>query len=172
MPKTCRFIKRYDSGQTLIEIILALSVAVAVITGITFAITSSLKNATFSKNQNLASLYAQEGLEVVRAIRDRSWASFTSLPGGPNFCLPQNSTTLVGRSGLDCDGEGNVGIFIREIMLNNNHPDCAGAANTKVKVTVLVKWSDSICPSTMPFNYCHEVKLVSCFTQIDTVPTP
>lgn len=163
-------LKRYDSGQTLIEIILALGVAVAVITGITFAITSSLKNATFTKNQNLASLYAQEGLEIVRAIRDRSWAAFTSLPGGPNFCLPQGSSVLVNRGGPDCDGEGNVGIFIREIRLNNNSPDCtAGFGNTRA--TVLVQWSDSIC--TNPGNpFCHQVELVSCFVNVNVVPTP
>jgi len=162
--------KRYDSGQTLIEIILALGVAVALITGITFAVTSSLKNATFSKNQNLATQYAQQGMEIVRAIRDRSWAAFISPLGGPNFCLPQNSTELVKRLGLDCDGEGNVGIFIREIRLNNNSPDCTpGAGNTKA--TVLVQWSDNICKD--PGNpYCHEVELVSCFNNINVVPIP
>ena len=162
--------KRYESGQSLIEIVLVLSVVVMVITGITFAVTSSLKNATFSKNQNLASAYAQQGMEIVRGIRDRSWSAFFSLPGGPFFCLPQNSTELVNRSGPDCDGEGNVGIFIREIRLNNNSLDCtAGAGNTKA--TVLVQWSDSICkdPSNL---YCHEVKLVSCFSNINVVPTP
>lgn len=172
MHRLCRVIsQKGNSGQTLIEIILALSVAVAIITGITFAITSSLKNATFTKNQNLASFYAQQGIEVVRAIRDRSWTSFTSIPGGPNFCLPENSTELVSRSGPDCDGEGNVGIFIREIKLNNNSADCtAGEGNTKA--TVFVKWSDNICPSVSPFNYCHQVELVSCFVNINVVPTP
>lgn len=161
---------KYDSGQTLIEIVLALSVAVAVITGITFAVTSSLTNATFTKNQNLATTYAQQGMETVRAIRDRSWSAFFSVPGGPFFCLPENSTDLVNRSGLNCDGEGNVGIFIREIRLNNNSPDCtAGFGNTKA--TVLVQWSDSKC--TSPGNpFCHRVELVSCFTNINFAPIP
>lgn len=167
-----RTLKRYDSGQSLIEIILALIVVVAVITGITFAITSSLKNATFSKNQNLATTYAQQGMETVRRIRDRSWAAFFNAPGGPFFCLSENSSELTKRLGLDCDGEGNVGIFIRGIVLENNDVNCAGAVNTKVKATVSVKWPDSNCPSTPPFNYCHEVKLVSCFSQINTVGAP
>jgi len=160
--------KRYDSGQTLIEIILALSVVVMVITGITFAITSSLKNATFSKNQNLATSYAQQGMEIVRAIRDNSWDIFDSL--NEWNCLAENSTQLVQRTGSDCNGQGNVGIFIREIRIQGNNPDCTpGAGNTKA--TVLVQWSDSICRN--PDNsYCHEVELVSCFTNTNVVPIP
>jgi hypothetical protein len=145
-----------------------LAIAVVVITGITFAVTSSVKNSTFSKNQNLAASYAQEGMEIVRAIRDRSWASFTA-PGSPNQCLPQNSTTLVQRSGPDCNGEGNVGIFIREVTLNNNSPDCTSAANN-TKVTVQVRWGDNACPSNNPF--CHQVELVSCFSNFNFAPAP
>lgn len=164
--------KRYDRGQSLIEIVLALSVAVVVITGITFAITSSLKNATFTKNQTLASSYAQQGMEVVRAIRDRSWTSFSSYNGW--YCLAANSTELVGRTGLDCEPEGMVGIFIREVRMQVNNTDCeAGVPGTpNTKATVSVKWSDSKCPSTPPFTYCHEVKLISCFTNTNVVPTP
>ena len=162
--------KREDmKGQSLIEVLLALGAAVVIITAITAVVTSALNNAQFSKNQNLANQYAQQGMEVVRAIRDKSSGTFFSLPGGPNFCLPQNSTELVNRSGPDCDGEGNVGIFIRAITLKNDS-DCAGAANTKVKATVSVAWNDSKCTSAgNPF--CHEVKLVSCFSQ-QTVGAP
>lgn len=161
--------KRYDKGQSLIEIILALAIAVAVITGITFAVTSSLTNATFTKNQNLATAYAQQGMEAVRAIRDGSWTTFSLNDGW--FCLPENSTDLVSRSGLDCDGEGNVGIFIREVRMQPNNEDCTSSI-LNTKATVSVKWSDSKCPSTPPFNYCHQVELVSCFTNTNVAPIP
>lgn len=161
--------KRCERGQSLIEILLAFAIAAIVITGITFAVTSSVKNATFSKNQNLASSYAQEGMEIVRAIRDRSWSSFVSLPGGPNKCLPQNSSRLVQRIGPDCNGEGNIGIFIRAVTLNNNSANCTSAANN-TKVTVQVKWGDSACPNSRP--YCHQVELVSCFSNYNFAPAP
>jgi len=160
--------KRED-GQTLIEILLAVGVAAAIITAIAAVVISALNNATFRKNQNLATSYAQQGMEVVRAIRDRSWTDFSLLDGW--MCLPQNSTTLTPRVGLDCDGEGNVGIFIREIRMQLNQSDCtASVVNTKV--TVAVKWSDSKCTSPPPFNYCQEVKLISCLTKINAVGAP
>lgn len=168
-----------ESGQTLIEIVLALSVVVAVITGITFAITSSLTNATFTKNQNLATQYAQQGMEVVRRIRDKSWAAFFSLPivsGTVNFCLSKNSQKLTVRPGSYCTSDGtkdgipNVGIFVREIRIQSSNPNCSpGGAN--VKATVFVAWKDSKC--TSPGNpYCHGVMLVSCFTNTNVVPIP
>lgn len=158
-----------DVGQSLIEVLLALGMAVVIVTSITALIVFTLDNASFRKNQNLANAYAQEGMEVVRKIRDSSWNDFVSLPGGPNFCLPGNSTALVSRSGPDCDGEGNVGIFfIREIRMQNNNPDCtAGAGNTKV--TVEVSWSDGKCNSG---SFCHKAELISCFAQNQTVAAP
>jgi len=167
--------KRYESGQTLIEIILALSVVVLIITGITFAVTSSIKNATFSKNQNLATQYAQQGMEIVRAIRDRSWTAFFSL-ADVNYCLSKDSQELTVRPGSYCTSDGtkagtpNVGIFVREIRIQPSNPNCSpGGAN--VKATVSVAWEDSKC--TSPANpFCHKVQLVSCFTNTNVVPIP
>lgn len=153
-------------GQSLIEVLLALGAAVAIITGITAVVTSALNNAQFSRNQNLANQYAQQGMEVVRAIRDKSWDDFIDLP--VNNCLPEGSTELVQRTGPDCDGLGNVGIFIREVTLNNMFLDCGGPPPQNTKVTVKVQWSDSKCSSG---NFCHEVKLISCFSQ-QTVGAP
>jgi len=167
-------VKKNDSGQTLIEIILALSVVVMVITGITFAITSSLKNATFSKNQNLATAYARQGMEILRTIRDRSWTTFNSLETGigVSYFLAENTTNLDGPSPDVCapSCSPNLGIFSRRVKIAKNSPDCTpGAENTKV--TVQVKWADKECASAV-FPFCHQVELVSCFTNTNVVPTP
>lgn len=160
-------------GQTLIEVLLALGVAVAIITAITAVVSNTLNNATFTKNQNLADQYAQQGMEVVRAIRDKSWSTFISYHG-VDKCLPQDSSDLVNRIGPDCDGEGNVGIFIREIGIKKNDPDCKPSAGDKAaKATVSVKWPDSKCPTSPPqARFCHEARLVSCFSQRSNVLVP
>lgn len=158
-------------GQSLIEVVVALGMAITVVVSITALIVSALDSANFRKNQNLANAYAQEGMEVVRKIRDNSsWSTFTSLPGGPNFCLPQNGTELVSRSGSpNCDGKGNVGIFLREITIRNNNPDCtAGGGNSKV--TVKVSWSDGKCSTGNSF--CHKAEIISCFADNQTVVAP
>lgn len=61
-----------SKGQTLIELIVVILVSIIVIGGLVFAIISSLRNAQFAKNQAQATKLAQEGIEFVRAGRDRN----------------------------------------------------------------------------------------------------
>jgi len=166
---------RKDEGQTLIEVLVALGIGVVIIVAVTVVVIVSLDNAGFNKNENLANAYAQEGLEVVRGLKDRSWTNFWTLTGGPFFCLPENSTQLVSRTGANCEGAGQGEIFaggakfIREIIINNSNPNCNPTGSSS-KVTVKVQWSDNKCASANKF--CHEVRLISCFVQLNTVPTP
>ncbi|OHB24271.1 MAG: hypothetical protein A3F96_00155 [Parcubacteria group bacterium RIFCSPLOWO2_12_FULL_40_10] len=73
-------------GFTLIEVIVSVSLLSLVAVGSMFAITLSLKSAARIKNNLIAANLAQEGMEVVRNIRDKDWHlgnSFgVSLPNG------------------------------------------------------------------------------------------
>lgn len=71
--------KLNQKGQSLIEVVVALSVAAVIITALLIVVITSLRNAQLSQTQSRATKYAQEGLERVRAIRDRDGAvsSFT-----------------------------------------------------------------------------------------------
>jgi Tfp pilus assembly protein PilV len=64
-------LKNNESGQSLIEVLIALLVAVLMIGAMTIATITSLRNSTFSQNQSQATKYAQESIELVRANRDR-----------------------------------------------------------------------------------------------------
>lgn len=59
-------------GQSLIEVIIAVTVGVLVLTALTFATIFSIRNASFSKNSAQATKLAQEGIEKVRTGRDRN----------------------------------------------------------------------------------------------------
>ncbi|MDP2638082.1 MAG: hypothetical protein Q8P26_03405, partial [Candidatus Levybacteria bacterium] len=87
---------RGGRGQTLIEILLALGVAILVLGAILVAITTSLNNTQYTKNQGLANTYAQEGMSIVRQIRDASWNNFSSLKeyADTTYCIDENSITL------------------------------------------------------------------------------
>ena len=53
-----------NSGQTLVEVVLAVAVASLILVGLTRATTEALRNAQFAKNQSLATQYAQEAMEI------------------------------------------------------------------------------------------------------------
>ena len=57
-------------GQTLIEVIIAIAVGTLIITAILGLATRSTRNANFSRANEQASKLAQQGLEVIRNIRD------------------------------------------------------------------------------------------------------
>lgn len=156
-------------GQTLIEALAALAVAVTVVSAITIAALQALNNAQYSKNQNLATAYAQEGMEIVRQIRNKSWTQFKAKTRGA-YCLPKGATDVTdGTPGPNPVCSVNIDdLFIRQVIIeHNNALDCASTS----KVSVSVFWSDNKCTGGSNL-YCHQTQLVSCFSDFGVVPTP
>ncbi len=149
-------------GQTLIEILIALGIGGVIISAITVIITSGLNNAQFGKNQNLATNFAQEGLEVVRKIRNNNYDGFRTYSG--TYCLGKNQTTL-GSAVSSCSSL-NVDAFIRSVHIQQN----SGCSVNGARVTVTVSWTDGKCPTTN--LYCHNSQLVSCLSSVNPVQGP
>lgn len=78
-----------QTGQTLVEVIVASFVGILVVSALTFATIFSLRNANFAKTSTQATKLAQEGIERVRTGRDRN----SSINGLPNVtdCPAVNS---------------------------------------------------------------------------------
>lgn len=130
-------------GQTLLEVLVALSVGVLVLVAMTAVILSSLSNAQFSKNQNLATLFAQQGMEMVRDLRNKNWTSFAAYDGF--YCLAKDGSLT---AGSNC--AGNIdGFFTRQIRFENLAVD-------KRRITVTVSFTDS--------KGEHKSELISIFT--------
>lgn len=65
--------KNNKKGFTLLEVIIAIFIITIGITGAVNLINYSISNTIVSRSQVVAVNLAQEGLEVVRAIRDTNW---------------------------------------------------------------------------------------------------
>ncbi|HEX7041831.1 MAG TPA: hypothetical protein VF189_01140 [Patescibacteria group bacterium] len=182
-----------QKGQTLIEVLVGLSAAVVVIAAITVAVITALNNAEFSRDQNLATQYTQEGMEIIRNMRDLDVASInqTNLPDG-TYCLAKGCSSLTTNpSDTSCGPKTsthctqNFNNFVREITISHNDPFCTNNGPTSsatptptpaseigtIKVTVNTYWGDTKCSdSSNPF--CHSVLLSSCLSDFTIVPTP
>lgn len=152
-----------SQGQSLLEVVVAMGAAVLILTAVVGAVTNALNSTNFSTDQYMASQYAQQGMEVVRRIRDAGWDNFLAL-NNVSYCLDQNSSTLTPRVG-SC-GQ-NVGTYMREVTLTHNSPQCSNVS----EVMVTVSWTDGKCRDTSN-PYCHNTKLVSCFSDYNFLPTP
>lgn len=174
-------------GQTIIEVLIALTTAVIIVSAITIAVITSLRNAEYSKTQNAGTRYAQEGLEFVRFMRDSNYPVFkqflTATEADPTkvYCLGKDSTTLTENTvpNFPCTSSSVTidNIFSRIISFEPASTDCAPLApspseaiptNTGAQVTVSVAWTDAKCPSS---TRCHQAKVVSCLSDYTLVPT-
>lgn len=165
-------------GQSLIEVLVSLGLAAVVLSGITVAVVYSLRNAQFSKNQNLSSQYASQGMEIIRQLRDNN-SSLSGYSG--SYCLSQDALFPTGQPpcgqnvGQKDIGENPQGIFIysREVKIEqpNPFPTPPTECGTAYKATVTVSWWDNVCVNTSDF--CHKVNLVSCLSdRINTALEP
>lgn len=145
-------------GQTLIEALLAFSILGIILTGIVVSVTSSLNNSGYSKSQTLATQYAQEGIEVLRGIRDSNYNAFITFSG--NYCLNKYSSTLVGNN---CPTP-NVDTFIRTVSIEQS-----GCTASVAKATVTVSWTDTKCSGG---SYCRKSTLISCLSTINPIQAP
>lgn len=156
-----------NKGQGLIEAMVALGAAVIVISTIAVAVITAVNNSDFSKNQNFASSYAQQGLEIIRDKAESNWTTFYNIPS-TTYCLDKNATDL---SPLNINNSCTPFdiIFIRQIDIRHNNTDyCTSGAGTKVKSTVF--WTDGKCTDSNN-KYCHNVTLESCMANINSVPS-
>lgn len=167
-------------GQTLIEVLIALSIAVVIVAAVAVSVLSALNNAQFTKNQNMATQYAQEGMEIVRNLRNSDWNNFKNLSG--LYCLDKNNPTLFIRDGSVPQGCSHGGsapqnvdaLFVRQVDIEYSPlpgPVPAPCSSNERKVTVSVSWASGKCTNTNNV-YCHSAKVSSCFNDVVIRPTP
>lgn len=80
-----RFALRAQAGQTLVEAVVVVGVVAILVTGLIAGTTASLRSAQSGRTRTQAVAYAQEGMEIVRGVRDTNWSTFQSLSG--SYCL-------------------------------------------------------------------------------------
>lgn len=146
-------------GETLIEVLIALSAAVVVITAVSYLSVSSLSNSQFVKDQTQAIKYAQEGLEIVRSIRNTDYLEFGTYEG--MYCLGKDDNVLLSAV-ASCDTPNIDGEYIRSVTVTQDElPQNGGCGLNFAKVFVTVAWTSTKCSGG---SYCHTSKLNSCFS--------
>lgn len=148
---------RDNRGFTLLELTIAVFVLIVAVTG-TYSFFSSIIVVTSTASSRLTAAYlAQEGIEIVRNIRDTEWLNDSSWDDIRNHfsicslgCEVDYKTGTVGETtalrsfqnnylGIDTDGfynyyTGSPSIFKRKVTVVS--------AETTLQISVLVMWKD------------------------------
>lgn len=157
-----------DSGFTLVEILITIFLFGLAFTATSFVLTMNNRSAAAIRNNFIASGLAQEGMEVVRNIRDRDWflgnPFGTSLPdslsgsafrvqwnsiqcnssGLPVGCLPQPLLVLGSNPNLKKNSD--TGIFSydtgADTIFRRTVEISTVTANVEKKIVVTVSWTE------------------------------
>jgi len=149
--------KRYtlNAGFTLVETLVSVLIFGVTLTAIFSLLTNNLKDASLIKDNFIASGLVQEGMEVVRNIRDSDWHARnpfgTSIPDG-NYRVQWNSTALLpfadlflkkdSGNGLASYDTGNDTIFKRTITIST-------VSSVEKMVVVSVTWDERGRPKSV-----------------------
>lgn len=130
--------KKYNKGQSLFEVVLALGLSTLIIVALVSLASNSIKNAAYSRNKTYATRYTQEATEWLRGERDGDWDVFRE---NIYFCEGQSFVqcldTLTWRNcGICGDAEFIDTTFKREISFSEIVAD-------SVTVEITTYWTDS-----------------------------
>mgnify|MGYP000887159775 CR=1 FL=1 len=144
--------RKRESGQTLLELVIALGVVAVVITALVSAVTASLRYSQATRFRSRAVKFAQEGVELTRKVRDEQpWSTFFAYTGGDGrWCLDASGVWT------DDDGNGTCPLAAGDNFWRSVHFSWDDTEDIMI-VTVRVSWGDRSTPST--------VELVTHFTE-------
>jgi hypothetical protein len=168
---------KFNKGQTIIEAVVALTAILVAIAAISVVISLSVNNSTFSRDQDQASKYAQEGIEFLREANDSGTLiplqgfdpiPFSQLHG--DYCLNADDTLS---NGVGSDCYVNTNGLKRSIHVEQGtcagNPSSQGSSTTILyQVDVTVYWSGNSCSASKA--YCHNSSLETCI-QTSTTST-
>lgn len=134
-------------GQSLFEVIVALGIVALVIIALISLSSSSVSNTSFSKNQTLASRYAQEAIEWVRGQRDSGWNAFNTwvnaAPLTSERCLPTLATSpVIGACQQSVPGHYVSGTPFRRSIKFTDDSAGLGANQVAYLVEVTIRWEE------------------------------
>jgi type II secretory pathway pseudopilin PulG len=153
-----------QKGQSLVEALIALGVATLVISAMVVAVVTSVNNADYSKYENQATHYAQQGIEILQQVSQSNWSLFSTTYVGAN-CLgdPKLTTGQFNLTQLAiCDSPKTVNVgtnFVRETNVTLGVNGACGNDSYYGEVTVY--WNDGKCKE----------QLDTCFTNINPAQT-
>jgi type II secretory pathway pseudopilin PulG len=148
---------RARAGFTMIEAVISIGIIMVAIVGILILLHQSFRSVSIAENRMIAAQLAQEGIEVIVAIRDSNWAAGqpwrTNLPATVGT-INYNSTTITQTSNPTDWCLSIVGglyrhtvppcntLFSRHVELVDQNESINGTPTDYLEVRSIVEWQD------------------------------
>ncbi len=155
-------------GSTFLEVLVVVSITAFVLVAMINASIVAIVQTRYARNKMQANRFTQEGLNWLRAERDRSasWDEFIQTAFGSKwadladgaekeYCLYQLNFSTPYQSG-SCSYIPNTR-FKRRLKLTIDK------ANDLLKIEIATGWRDGLCRNLNDY-FCHQVKVVTQLT--------
>lgn len=131
-------------GVTVVEVLVAVSIAGVLIISLAYAMTTFLHTAHQVSKKTYAVYLAEEGLEMVRYLRDSDWNTIDALDTDDVHYLDISTTTIAFTATPEIVGDYSRSITIENAYRDSSTDDIVTSGgvedvNTKY-VTVRVSW--------------------------------
>lgn len=149
-------IKEKTKGFTLLEMLISLLVIVVGVLGVFMAVARYSQNTQQEKENLVASYLCQEGVEIVKNIRDSNWVSGAAWDAGLTGCadgceadLQSTALTTWSGDGRNLYIEGATGFYKYIASPASGDTETPytrriniAAGTSELAITVIVYWSD------------------------------
>lgn len=122
-------------GQSLVEVVVAVGASSILLVSLLSLISLSLRNSRLAKDRARAVALGQEGVELMRSLRDYNWSEFLSLANGNLYNLPETWTVETGLVDACLAQKQIYNFFWRCVSLSMTSP-------TQIEVNVAVTWKE------------------------------
>lgn len=128
-------------GQSLYEMVAAIGVIGIALFALVSLATLSLRNANFSKSNQVAISLSQEAVEWLRSQRDDNWQTFRANANTGVWCLQTLAFNNSGSCGISETVSGSAIPFRREAQFSiNNNGTPAETDDDIITATVITSW--------------------------------
>lgn len=121
-----------EDGITLVEIVVVTGISLLLFSALISLVTITLKNSTFARKQAQATKLAREGMELVRAFRDRN--GYDQLAAKVTDCstskcdisLAMDGTISIQNTASANGSPTSISSLNRAFTLSSTNPQCTG----------------------------------------------
>ncbi|NOY14768.1 MAG: hypothetical protein GXP43_00965 [bacterium] len=150
------------SGSSLVEVLVIVTILSFVLIAMLNASMVAIVQTKHARNKALATRYTQEGLDWVRALRDRqnNWNDFVNLIFGVDWGSVtdgEKKTFCLSSLALN-QGACSAGSFITGTKFTREMEVVADTTKNYLTVTVKTGWRDALCKNPSDY-FCHNIKV-------------
>ena len=162
------------AGFTLLEITVVTAILVIALLGISSLVIQNLQAQNYNHNFLIASMLSQEGLELVRNIRDDNWHNNnpswkTGTGAGSNTDILQDLSYSIDYTGVIDDTPNNIDDAGARLNITNDgyYVHTGGTPTQYYRIISVLDHSDSIAASsTVKWNYRGQSHIFVASTEL------